>query len=201
MGEWLRSRNVRDRIILGTKVCTANQVALAWLLHQPFPAFLVVGNRSPDHVRESMDALQVRLDAQECRRARLQWIRKSSCSGPGEPQQVSRQRSGETSNVSMVDESIGARSGGWRSCPRSMWRRNWTNSRMRWRVSSTSILKTDWTWEEWQASRARRRAVAARIGPPVVRRKGSSSDSRLSKAFDGERGPRFGHPVELSPKR
>jgi hypothetical protein len=58
-------------------------------------------------------------------------------------------------------------------------------------VSSTSTLKTDWTWEEWQASRAKRHAVANRIGPPVVRRSASSSDFRLRKAFGGERGPRF----------
>jgi hypothetical protein len=58
-------------------------------------------------------------------------------------------------------------------------------------VKSPAKLKTDWTWEEWQASRAKRRAVAAKIGPPVVRRRESSSDSKLRKAFDGERGPRF----------
>lgn len=54
----------------------------------------------------------------------------------------------------------------------------------------SSDLKTHWTWEEWQASRAKRRAAAARIGPPTCRRKESSSDPRLRPAFDGERGPR-----------
>jgi hypothetical protein len=63
-------------------------------------------------------------------------------------------------------------------------------------VSSTSKIKTDWTWEEWQASRAQRRAVALRIGPPVVRRRESSSDSRRRPAFGGERGPRFGKTSE-----
>ncbi len=58
-------------------------------------------------------------------------------------------------------------------------------------MSSTSKLKTDWTWEEWQASRANRRAVASRIGPPVIRRSESSSDFRLRKAFGGKRGPFF----------
>ena len=61
-------------------------------------------------------------------------------------------------------------------------------------VNSTGTLKTEWTWEEWQASRARRRAVAAKIGPPIVRRRESSADSKLRKAFDGERGPRFAPP-------
>ncbi len=64
---------------------------------------------------------------------------------------------------------------------------------MRWSVSSVSKLKTDWTWEEWLASRAQRRAVARRIDPPVVRRKESSSDARLRPAFGGERGPRVEH--------
>ena len=53
-------------------------------------------------------------------------------------------------------------------------------------------LKTDWTWEEWQQSRAARRAVTARVGPPVTRRRESSSDRRLRKAFGGERGPAVG---------
>ncbi len=58
-------------------------------------------------------------------------------------------------------------------------------------MSSKDKLKTDWTWEEWQASRAKRRAVAAKVGPPVIRRKESASDARLRKAFGGERGPKF----------
>ncbi len=52
-------------------------------------------------------------------------------------------------------------------------------------------LKTDWTWEEWLQSRAARRAIAERIGPAVTRRRESSSDSRLRRAFQGERGPAF----------
>jgi hypothetical protein len=58
-------------------------------------------------------------------------------------------------------------------------------------VNSASKLKTDWTWEEWRQSRAARRAVADRIGPQVVRRRESSSDRRLRRAFDGRRGPDF----------
>jgi hypothetical protein len=52
-------------------------------------------------------------------------------------------------------------------------------------------VKTDWTWEEWQESRQARREVSARVAPGSVRRKESSSDSKLRKAFDGERGPPF----------
>ncbi len=58
-------------------------------------------------------------------------------------------------------------------------------------MNSPSKLKTDWTWEEWQTSRSKRRAVAQRIGPAVVRRRESSSDSKLRPSFNNERGPAF----------
>ena len=58
-------------------------------------------------------------------------------------------------------------------------------------MKSVKSLKVDWTWEEWQASRAARKAVADRVGPPVIRRKDSSSDRRLRRVFNGERGPAF----------
>jgi len=58
-------------------------------------------------------------------------------------------------------------------------------------MNSTPEIKHHWTWEEWQQSRAARREVALRVGPPVSRRRHSSSDKRLKAAFRGERGPRF----------
>lgn len=58
-------------------------------------------------------------------------------------------------------------------------------------MDSKATLKTAWEWDEWQASRAARRAVALRVGPPVVRRTESASDPWLRKAFDGARGPTF----------
>ena len=58
-------------------------------------------------------------------------------------------------------------------------------------MTSTKDLKTNWTWEEGQQSRAARRAVALRVGPPVTRRKESSSDRRLRAGFNGQRGPSF----------
>ena len=58
-------------------------------------------------------------------------------------------------------------------------------------MNSILKLKTDWTWEEWQQSRATRRAVADRIGPAVIRRMASSADFRLRNAFNGQRGPDF----------
>ena len=58
-------------------------------------------------------------------------------------------------------------------------------------MNSNRALKTEWTWDEWQQSRAARRAAADKIGPAIVRRKESSSDRRLRPAFKGERGPDF----------
>ena len=59
-------------------------------------------------------------------------------------------------------------------------------------ANSESPVKTDWTWEEWLASRKARRQAADRISPLAVRRRESSSDRRLRAAFKGERGPDFG---------
>ena len=64
-------------------------------------------------------------------------------------------------------------------------------SRPRWNVSSTEPIQVSWEWQEWLASREARREAAARVGPDVVRRAGSSSDRRLGRLFEGERGPAF----------
>jgi hypothetical protein len=56
-------------------------------------------------------------------------------------------------------------------------------------MKSTSPLKTSWTWEEWQRSRALRRAISEKIGPTEIRRIKSSSDRRLRAAFSGRRAP------------
>lgn len=58
-------------------------------------------------------------------------------------------------------------------------------------TNSPATMKVSWTWEEWQASRDARRAVALKTGPRVCRRKAGSSDKRLRKCFDGKRGPDF----------
>ena len=58
-------------------------------------------------------------------------------------------------------------------------------------MKSDTKVKTDWTWDEWQASRKARRAVTDRITTASVRRKNSSSDKRLHAVFNGERGPSF----------
>lgn len=47
------------------KGCTANQVALAWVLHQPFPTYALIGPRSVDELYSSLKALDVQLSAEE----------------------------------------------------------------------------------------------------------------------------------------
>ena len=47
------------------RFCTTNQIALAWLLHQPFPPYPLIGTKNPDHVREAMGALEVVLAKDE----------------------------------------------------------------------------------------------------------------------------------------
>lgn len=48
------------------KGCTVNQIALAYLLHQPFPTFPIIGTSNPDRIRDVMAALHVSLDEAEC---------------------------------------------------------------------------------------------------------------------------------------
>lgn len=48
-----------------------------------------------------------------------------------------------------------------------------------------------YTWEQWQAGREKRRRLGEMVAPAVIRRTESSSDRRLREAFDGERGPDF----------
>jgi 1-deoxyxylulose-5-phosphate synthase len=65
-----RSRLARCRELAGQLGCTPGQVALAWLLHQPFPVFPVVGTSSPDHIAEALAAGAVRLMTHQVR-----WLR------------------------------------------------------------------------------------------------------------------------------
>jgi len=46
---------------------SANAVALAWVLAQPFPVVAIVGTHSVDHLASSLDALEVPLSAEEVR--------------------------------------------------------------------------------------------------------------------------------------
>ena len=42
-----------------------NQVAMAWLLNQPFPVFPILGTKNPEHLREALAADAVNLTARE----------------------------------------------------------------------------------------------------------------------------------------
>lgn len=48
------------------KGVTANQIALAWVLHQPYPTFPLIGPRTLEELASSLPALGITLTAQEC---------------------------------------------------------------------------------------------------------------------------------------
>lgn len=47
------------------KGCTANHIALAWMLHQPFPTFPIIGPGSVEHLTDSLRALSIALSPAE----------------------------------------------------------------------------------------------------------------------------------------
>jgi hypothetical protein len=47
------------------------------------------------------------------------------------------------------------------------------------------------SWKDWLKGRRYRRELGNRVAPGVIRRKSSSSDRRLKKLFNGERGLPF----------
>jgi len=55
--------------------------------------------------------------------------------------------------------------------------------------SERGEIKTHWTWEEWKSRRAGLKAVTDLISPEPARRKHSSSDRRLRRAYGGKRAP------------
>jgi aryl-alcohol dehydrogenase-like predicted oxidoreductase len=57
---------------IGTRLgCSANQVALAWVLAQPFPVHAVVGVRTIEQLRDAVGALDVELSPDDVRRLDL----------------------------------------------------------------------------------------------------------------------------------
>ncbi len=60
-----RSRLLRAIDLAGKKGCTANQIALAYLLNQPFPIFPIIGTSNPEHAREALGAVGIALDEDE----------------------------------------------------------------------------------------------------------------------------------------
>ena len=47
------------------------------------------------------------------------------------------------------------------------------------------------SWEDWLKGRRARRETGNRVAPEIIRRPTSSSDQRLRKLFNGERGLPF----------
>lgn len=60
-----RERRRRAAEIGKGKGCTANQIALAWVLDQPFPTIALIGPRTVGELEESVEALAVELSADE----------------------------------------------------------------------------------------------------------------------------------------
>jgi predicted dehydrogenase/aryl-alcohol dehydrogenase-like predicted oxidoreductase len=58
----------RARELAARMGATANQVALAWVLHQPFPTFAIIGPYSLDELRTSFEALRLTLTPEDVRR-------------------------------------------------------------------------------------------------------------------------------------
>ena len=52
-----RERLRRAQALAARRGATASQVALAWVLHQPFPTYALIGPRSIPELRESVAAL------------------------------------------------------------------------------------------------------------------------------------------------
>lgn len=62
-GNWQRVERAR-KIAADRGVLPVN-IALAWVLHQPFPTFPIIGPRTVDELNSSLDALSVRLTGKE----------------------------------------------------------------------------------------------------------------------------------------
>lgn len=60
-----RRRLQRAIALADQKGCTSNQIALASLLHQPFPIFPIIGTSDPAHAREALGAVGVTLTPAE----------------------------------------------------------------------------------------------------------------------------------------
>ncbi len=60
-----RARLARATELAGRKGCTANQVALAYLMAQPFPVYPIIGTSTPDHAVEALGATAVSLSEEE----------------------------------------------------------------------------------------------------------------------------------------
>lgn len=63
----LKRRNAAKELA-NLKGCTTNQIALAWLLHQPFPTVAIAGARTPEQLQDSIGAASVTLTNKDLHR-------------------------------------------------------------------------------------------------------------------------------------
>ncbi|RLD08188.1 MAG: hypothetical protein DRI44_10125 [Chlamydiae bacterium] len=67
----LRYRAIAQKMA-GEKGCSTNQIALAWLLQQPFPVCTIIGPRNFEQLDDSMDTM-VKLNNYEWQQLRCSW--------------------------------------------------------------------------------------------------------------------------------
>ena len=72
-----RERRARAEQLGDRTGATANAVALAWVLAQPFPTIAVIGPHSVEHLGSSLQALDVELSAEEVRWLNLETASKA----------------------------------------------------------------------------------------------------------------------------
>ncbi len=65
--EFNRERRLRAIDVASRVGCTANQVALAWVLAQPYPVYAVIGPRTVEQLHEAVGALAISLTDEDVR--------------------------------------------------------------------------------------------------------------------------------------
>lgn len=75
-----RAHRTRARALATELGVTTNQVALAWLLDQPFPTWATIGATTVPQIEESLAAADLRLTAEQVR-----WLTEGSASVPDAP--------------------------------------------------------------------------------------------------------------------
>ena len=71
-------RRRRAGVLANRRGVSANAIAAAWVLTQPFPSFALIGPRSPGELASTLSALDVTLTAPECA-----WLNLDSDTDPG----------------------------------------------------------------------------------------------------------------------
>jgi len=62
-----RRRLIAVQSLAKERGATPNQIALAYLLNQPFPVFPILGTRNPDHLEDAFGASEIKLNPEEVR--------------------------------------------------------------------------------------------------------------------------------------